>query len=194
MPKDSRTKKFAEQVKRDAASGFASKVSGATALNLAGLDATGDLIDSGYAATDFADANAILGDTTVGRVLRVSQLTIADGTNASTLKCTVASLWNGDTITETNNVAKDGTTGNFTLNAAGTLLTIEAAGLTGNCVAAFGFIASDASGVANPTLDIKASGNDVLIAIKSSGTAADLTARVDLGAPITIYMICVESA
>ncbi len=76
----------------------------------------------------------IAGDSTAGRAIRRIHLTIVDGTNASTIKCTVASKWNGDTIAETDNVAKDATTGNFSLSSDGTQLTIEAAGLTGNCV------------------------------------------------------------
>ncbi len=78
--------------------------------------------------------DAILGDGTKGRQLRGSVLKIDDGTNASTLKCTLTNRWNGDVIAETDNVAKDATTGDFTLNAAGTVLTVEATGLTGNCV------------------------------------------------------------
>lgn len=80
-------------------------------------------------------AGVLLGDGTGGRVLRRILVTIDDGSNADTLKVTVASEFNGDAIAETDNVAKGATVGNFSLTASGKKLTIEASGLTGNCVA-----------------------------------------------------------
>ena len=74
------------------------------------------------------------GDGTAGRVLRVSELKIEDGTNANTIKCTLSSKWNGDAIAVTDNISAGATTGDFTLSAGGSQLTIEASGLSGNAV------------------------------------------------------------
>jgi len=126
----------------------------------------------------------INGDTTTGRVLRLARLTIDDGTNASTLECTLASLWNGDTIAATDNVAKGATTGNFTLDAAGTVLTVEAAGLSGNCIAVLSAaIARNASNISHPFCDAVVATNDIEMTFRQSQEIAvlDLTGMVDTG-------------
>ena len=119
-------------------------------------------------------------------MIRGSLLTIEDGTNAATLKCTLASRWNGDAIAATDNIAKGATTGDFTLDAAGDTLTIEATGLTGNAVYAIGVIVSNASGT-HILVDIYAAGNDIVLDFQSgpSAGAVDLTTLVDTG---TIYI------
>jgi len=139
-------------------------------------------------AADLAALNAnweflISGDGTAGRVLRLSTLTIDDGTEATKLKCTVASVWNGDAQAETDNVAKDATTGNFSLNAGGTSLTIEAATLTGNAVAALA--ANLYENLSTTALDVHVTvtANDLVITCYGSGDglAKDLTTLVDTG-------------
>lgn len=137
----------------------------------------------------------LLGDATTGRILKQAQITIDNGTNANTLKCTVASIWNGDAIGETDNVAKGATTGNFTLDAAGEYLIIEASGLTGNIIMAQGVLSSNPSGT-GATLDLKVDTNDIKLALRNStaSTLLDLTALVDVGAPIEIYVLYLTSA
>jgi len=106
----------------------ASKVSGTAITGLASLPSGAGVIP---------DANLkkyLIGDSTAGRLLKSARLIIEDGTSADTIKCTLVSIFNGDAISVTDNVAKGATTGSFTLNAGGTRLTIEAAGLTGNAV------------------------------------------------------------
>jgi len=127
------------------------------------------------------------GDGTAGRIRRQIKLLIANGTNASTLKCTIIARWNGDTIAETDNIAKDATTGNFTLDANGKVLLVEASGLAGNCVSAFGFITRNASGT-DLNAEIFAISNDIRIAVFNSTADAslDMTVLVDTGA------ICAE--
>lgn len=122
------------------------------------------------------------GDGTAGRVLRGIYIIIENGTNASTLKCTVGSRWNGDIISVTDNIAKNATTGNFTLDAAGDDLTIEASGLTGNCVYAIGTLQHNASGADLIARGV-ASGNDIIIYLQNSTTAVkqDITTLVDTG-------------
>ncbi len=125
---------------------------------------------------------AIQGDATKGRKFRNSRIAIANGTNGVSLKCTVISLWNGDTIGVTDDIIKDATTGNFSLNAAGTILTIEASGLTGNVVGAFGVIIDNASGTVLTTY-VFPSSNDIVMSVYHASTAAlqDLTTLVDTG-------------
>lgn len=161
-------------------------VSSPTVNNFASLDANGEIQDSGYDSTSFVAAadgtpSAIIADAS-GRQFRQSYLLIADGTNANTLKCTLSSLFNGDSIAVTDNISKGGTTGNYSLNAGGTQLTIEASGLTGNAVMAQGTIRYDESNTTNPTLGCYASGNDILVSVFSAAVEQDLTALVDLGA------------
>lgn len=120
-------------------------------------------------------------DGTAGRVLRISRLTVDNGTNASTLKCTLTSYWNGDTIAETDNIAKGATTGDFTLNAGGTNLIIEASGLTGNAVAATGKVIGNATGQTTLLLDTSTASNDIYIYINVGVTQQDMTVLVDTG-------------
>jgi len=81
------------------------------------------------------NANVLKGDGTAGRVLRQSKLLIEDGTNANTIKCTLTSTWNGDVLAVVDNIAKGATTGGYTLNATGYLLTITNTIITGDAVA-----------------------------------------------------------
>jgi len=125
---------------------------------------------------------AILGDGTKGRQLRGINCAIRDGTNAATLNCRVYSRWNGDAIAETDNIAKDATVGDFSLNAAGTYLNIEASGLAGNAIWALGSLQDNASGVVL-TARAFAEGNDIQIRAyhASTGILQDLTTLVDTG-------------
>ena len=248
MAVDKKTKRWADQIARDGAAGYASKVSGGTVGNFTSLDAGGDIADSGHKDVDYEDHNhnhqgganqgvvldhgaaltglgdndhaiyvnavaaapltlagqsvtfnydgnhfglsgnnlqgkAVLGDGTAGRKLRQVQLLLENGTNAATLKCTVSSLWNGDAIGVTDNVAKGATTGHFTLNAAGSQLDIEAAGLSGNCLMAQGSIAWNAGGTDLCANIYDSGANDIRIIITNSTTAVslDMTTLVDTG-------------
>lgn len=146
-------------------------------------DASGN-VDT-LASTCKINSNGILeGDTTSGRVLRMSQLSIIDGTNANTLKCTLTSIFNGDAIVETNNVAKNATTGNFTLDSDGYLLTVEAAGLSGNAVGAIGVLTYNDSET-SVLLQTLATANDLTFRFRpdtqGSTGSEDMTALVDEG-------------
>ncbi len=87
----------------------------------------------------------IEGDAIGGRVWRKIFLQIQDGTNANTLKCTIGALWNGDAVGTTDNCAKGATTGNFTINAGGNTLDIEAAAFSGDVIMAIGTIYNNAT-------------------------------------------------
>jgi len=128
-------------------------------------------------------ADAIRGDGTANRYLRSIYLVVDNGSNADTLKCTVGSRFNGDTIAETDNIAKEATTGNFTLSANGQVLTIEAAGLTGNVLFAIGVCHLNETGV-DVTTYAKALSNDIrmILYATTNGGGQDLTALVDTSA------------
>lgn len=131
---------------------------------------------------DGAEINEIEGDGTNGRVMRQGYLYIRDGTNANTLKCQLISNWNGDEDGPTDNVSKGATTGNYTLNAGGDALRIEAAGLSGNCVMAIGSIFAQGTATTGLTAYIHPDTNDIAITIYDENLAAqDITALVDLG-------------
>jgi hypothetical protein len=145
--------------------------------------------------TDSSTNGAILGDVTAGRVIRRSYMSIGNGTNANTAVIEVGNNWNGDTIGSTNNCAKGATTGNFTLNAGGTRLTIEAAGLTGNVVAVLSAeLVVNASGVALLAQGTAAT-NDIQLDFRltTADTAQDLTVLVDTGA-LTLYITYVTDS
>lgn len=93
---------------------------GADAINVTGLVGT--------------TPGAILGDGTSGRVLRSLFIIIGDGTTADTLKCRAGNIWNGHTVAETDNIAKNATTGVWTLSSGGHQLWIETAGLGVNTI------------------------------------------------------------
>ena len=86
---------------------------------------------SNYQIIHHYKPGALLGDSTSGRVLRTSRLTIQDGSTASTLKCTLESKWNGDALTLVDNIAKGATTGAYTLSADGSAITIDSGSLSG---------------------------------------------------------------
>ena len=125
---------------------------------------------------------AILGDATAGRVLRCSYIFFDDGSVGDSLKCTLVALWNGDAIAETDNIAKDATTGHYKLNAAGTRLTILNTGLTGDARFIMANIIINATNQAMlPYPGIQGDGVRLELQGLSDGTPKDLTAVVDLG-------------
>lgn len=150
------------------------------------LPVTGPLPDNGnYETTAAGVANfakiytmGLSTDGTVGRVLRQSDLKIEPGTTASTLKCTLSNVWNGDAITITDNIPKGGTVGNFSLNASGTVLTILDAGITGTVVAVTNATLRNITGTALFAEDAYVNGTGIDISVKSdnAGTGKDLTA------------------
>ncbi len=125
---------------------------------------------------------AILGDGTKGRNLRASLLTIKNGTTGVSLKCEITNKWNGDAIGETDDIAKNATTGNFTLSADGTALTIEAAGLTGNALIVMSTISYNLSTV-SIFVDSYVAANDLIfrLPLNATGAGQDMTTLVDTG-------------
>jgi hypothetical protein len=116
---------------------------------------------------------AILGNAG-GLISRSFYLTIADGTNPNTLKCSTTSQFNGHALSEVDNIAKGATTGTYwTLNASGTRLTIE----LGNVVKCTAKIRGGTAG--HYCLETTV-GNDITIDLRTDITSLDLTALVDV--------------
>lgn len=141
-----------------------------------------------------ATPRAILGDATAGRVLRGILLYIQNGSNPNTLKCEVFSRWNGDVIAIQDNIAKDATTGHFKLNAAGTLLTILNAGLTGDALYAISNPYANSSTTELLTFVIRATDGITYQAQGlSDGTAKDLTSVIE-GGSFGVHILYITTA
>lgn len=94
------------------------------------LTSTSSEIDAAVTAS----GDAVLGDGTSGLTIRCARLLIEDGTNANTAKITMTAMWNGDSISVTDNIPKSGSSGDYSLDATGTSLTISSSAITGNCI------------------------------------------------------------
>lgn len=145
-----------------------------------------------WSSTDYTtDDPPLQGDATAGRVLRAIEVSIQDATAANEIKAVAASLFNGDAFSSTDDIGKGDTKGNFTLNAAGTTLTLEAAGLTGNAVGALMFSVTYNDTAVDVIADVAVTSNDLVISLRdSAGNLKDLTAHVDNGSGRTDIAIC----
>lgn len=128
------------------------------------------------------EIDTVQGDGTSNNHVRIVRLLIEDGTNANTIKVTLINEWNGDAISVIDNLAKSGTSGDFSLNASGNTLLINNTGLTGNFLGGIASVAKNfVSGVDYYfEADYNASGMDVEVSV-SGGATIDLTAVVDVG-------------
>lgn len=146
-----------------------------------------------WAITGALTTDPIGGDGTAGRILRHSVLTMADGSNASTLKNTIGSRWNGNAIAETDNISKNVITGDYFLSGDGKTLLIKASGLTGNAVDAFGMLTTNNTGTVY-YVSFGASANNIqMVAWNASGVAQDMTSVVDSGS-LTIEFYYITTA
>lgn len=138
---------------------------------------------------------AILGDTTDGRVLRLIDLRILNATDAAHVKCSTASIWNGDVNAEQDNIGKDGvTTGVWSLSADGSALTLLNTGISGDCVAVLSTdVWENDSTAVFFVRGLKNANGFTLYFTNSSGAAVDTTALVDTGG-IYLYIFYVTSA
>lgn len=59
-------------------------------------------------------------------IQRVSYINITKGVNPGSLLCSVQSVWRGISVPNTDNILKNSGTGFFSLNAAGSIITIDA--------------------------------------------------------------------
>lgn len=142
---------------------------GADAINVTGLTGT--------------TPRALFGDATPGRVVRVMEVYILDGSNADTINVQTLEVWNGDTIAAQDNLGHGGDETNFALDAGGLTLTIKAAGLTGNAVAILAHVMTGSTTGAVYNMIALVADNNIFLALSDAtdGTQIDLAAAVDLG-------------
>jgi len=125
-----------------------------------------------------ANHSEILGDGTVGRVLRLTQIQITDGVDANSIRVDTnignGAGWNGLSGNSVNNLAKGGSSGIFSLDVNGYGLSLD---VTGNAVAAFATVTSvQDTGL---TAYARVYSNNVQLWLYKSGTVQDLTSYVD---------------
>ena len=115
-------------------------------------------------------------------IFRGFRLSIADGTNANTLKASMDFNWNSTDEVTTDNVAKGATTGNYTLSADGLDLTIDSGALDGTVDEVF-MASMDAnnSGTYYTFNSFQLGGEIVVRLLTVSGVMTDITAVVDAG-------------
>lgn len=125
----------------------------------------------------------IKGDGTAGRVLRCLLLIIENGTNATTIKPSTISIWNGNVNGAEDNLGKGGDTGNFALSAGGSGLTLQTSGISGDALAIIGAeIQHNSTGtIVYPYCTINAGGMVFTFKNNPSGADVDLTTLVDSG-------------
>lgn len=137
---------------------------------------------------------SILGDATPGRNLRLAYLLIENGTTADTVKCTLTSLWNGDAIAVTDNIPKGGSAGHFSLNAAGSVLTLAAAGLTGTPLAVLGVMTKNLSTV-HLILNANVLSNNIRFVFinNADGGSKNQAALVDTGSLAAAFLYITDA-
>jgi hypothetical protein len=180
----------------------------ATAAELSELHSGGavnaDFVKLHAIASDAAEIDAICnitakplnGDSTTGRVLRLSHIKIQDGTTSSRIKITLTSVWNGDAVAALDNVQKgyDGT--NYALDSNGFYLTIKNAAITGDPLAVLattitaGHIYSGGY-IVTPSVDV--STNTIRIVLYLNGNQ-DMTAYFDSYSTIELDILYLTSA
>jgi len=136
--------------------------------------------------TDFIKTGNAIRSGTANCFLRCSSLMIEDGTNANTLKCTLTNRFNGNSITETDNIVKkDATTGHFNLTAGGKQLSIENASLSGLVLWAGQVGYQNTTGNDISCRIYKSADNIKIVFFNATtGTTWDITSLVDTGALI----------
>ena len=144
----------------------------------------------------------VCGDGTAGRVLRLSKLTIEDGTGAGTIKCTMTSVWNdtGINTDAQDNINSIGAVAGYYIHRytgyTTELLIIDSTAFAGNIVSVLDTtIYSNSS---DSTLDILgyASSNDLYFVFRDTGTGLmpDLATILTAGESIVIYFTYLTSA
>lgn len=145
------------------------------------LTGVSENLDAGFTKVNTAIDYILAGDGT-SRAFRVISVAIKDATQASKIKPSATSVFNGDAVTEEDNLAKGGDSGYFNLNAAGSGLHIESGAITGDATHVLMCqIYSNASGNLFYVQGTIVSNGITLTFTHNDGTAYDLTAAVDIG-------------
>ncbi len=146
------------------------------------LTGTSESLNDGFTKVNTIIDSLISGDGTAARLLRASRLTVEDAAQASKIKCTLASIFNGDAISAEDNLAKSGDTGSFNLDSTGSKVHIESGGITGNAthVLMAAIVDNGAGDIFYCKPSIVTNGITLEFQLNDS-TAYDLTTAVDTG-------------
>jgi hypothetical protein len=116
--------------------------------------------------------------------MRRSEILIEDGTDAAHIKVTMSSIGNGDANAVQDNIGKDGvTTGVWSLNVAGTVLTLLATGISGSGLLPIACTTTYHTIGIPMTIFVQVSGGTFLFNFfdPAAGTGLDITSLVDTG-------------
>ena len=153
-----------------------------TELTKVTLTGNSESLYDGFTKVNLLFDNALLGDGTANRNIRVMRITIDDAAQASKIKPSAASIFNSDTLAAEDNLAASGDTGNFNLSANGNALHIEAAAITGNATHILMCTIPRNAGGEIMHVDGSVVSNGITLTFrKNDDSALDLTAHVDTG-------------
>jgi len=152
---------------------------GATKITLTG---SSESLFAGFTKVNTLIDYALEGDGTT-RFLRVSKITVEDGTVADSIKVTMSSVFNGDALAAEDSLIKSGDTGYFNLNSDGSEIHIEAGGITGDATHILwaGIYSNDSNNVLVVQGTISLAGITLAFKNATNNDAYDLTAAVDRG-------------
>ena len=149
-------------------------------------------VDETVAMSDKAPkTDTIKGDGTAGRVLRIINLILIDGTAASTIKASTATIWAGNTYAQEDNLGKPATGTNFNLNTNGDTLTIK----FGNCLGTLAWSMGYNEAALYSINLAMVSGNLVLtFYVAATSAVYDLTAQLDSAKQTNIIIAYITSS
>jgi hypothetical protein len=135
----------------------------------------------------------IAGDGTAGRVIRISTVKISKGTNSNTLKIEMANVWNGDSFAAVDNIPKDDIYyGNVKQYGSSGMLTIRAAGLSGNVIAVLSAWVNHDTALTWKNFSVAASGNNLVLNFDNAWGWVDLT-TIAAGNIINVGIVYITS-
>ena len=154
------------------------------------LTSTSSEID---AAVGAGTANAIIGDSTPGRVLRRIRLEVKDGTNPNTLKFQVYNLWNGENNGPTDNVSKDSTVGSFYFGVGGIAMNFAP---SDSCVAVVSCVLGFNSSASDLVIEGYESANGIGIVwhYSTGGSICDMATILSGSSTLKIYITYLTDA
>ncbi len=136
--------------------------------------------------------SAIQADGLLGRTLRHSYLDITDG-SVTGIGVQLVSRWNGNSAGPVVNIEKGGSSGGFSLDASGGVVTIDDTNISGDAVTVMTNISINGTSVAVVVQPSISSGDIVLSFTSLLGVAVDLSLLVNTG-NLRIDLLYIASA
>ena len=144
------------------------------------LTGNSENLNAGFTIVNTIIDSLLSGDGTAGRSLRVSRLTIEKSVTASELECTLASVFNGDTVAEETGLKKTVSTTSFSLDTTGSQFHIKAGAITGSAthVLTATIIENGTDYITYCTPSVVSSGITLTFKVLNESTAQDLSVGV----------------